>query len=119
MGVGLAIEDTEAVEVIVEVVVDDDVVATLGRDEVTVLIAVAVGARGTMFFVIAAMVLLLSGITLTVIVVDAGTQILVVEAIAEVGLIDLLIAGAGASRLVSTRLRLIARVLYSHTLSLS
>ena len=50
-----------------------------------------------MFFIVAAAALLLVGVTITVSAVDAGMQILVMKAVMEVGLIDLLLVGAGAS----------------------
>ena len=58
---------------------------------------VVVGSRGAMFFIVAAAALLLDGVTITVSAVDAGMQILVMKAVMEVGLIDLILVGAGAS----------------------
>ena len=108
----------EAVEVVVKVVVEDGI-TKLGRDKVSTLVAVTVGARGTVFFVVAAAVLLLSGVTITVSVVDAGMQTLAVKVVSEIGLVGLLVASVEASRVEGTRLHPISRVLLSHMLVLS
>ena len=94
-------EGEEAIQIIVEVIVDDDGVATSRQDEVATPVAVAVGTRSAMFVVVAAAMLLFGSVVITMTVVDAGSQILAVKAVAEIGLINLLVVGAGASRVVS------------------
>jgi hypothetical protein len=53
-----------------------------------------------MLFIVAVAALLLSGIMVTMLVVDVGTKILAVKAIVEVKMVDLLLAAAGVSRVI-------------------
>ena len=81
-------EGGEAIKVIRRVVV------VAARSTITV---VAVGARCTMLLVVAAMSFPLGVVPFVMTVVDAGSKIASVEAVAEIWLVDLLVAARGCT----------------------
>ena len=77
-----------------------------------------VGVGDAVFLIVLATSLALSGIALAVTVVDARTQILSVEMVAEVVLVDLLFVVAVGSCRVVTRLGAVSRVVLAQLLRL-